>query len=67
MRTGTTFTARLAVGSVRALDYISTIRIVWCPEACNTIEIITKVGRWVGDEIARREVITPRVVVHRMA
>jgi hypothetical protein len=67
MRAGAAFTSRLAEGSVRTLDYMSTVRVIWCPEAGNTVEIIAEIGWRVGDKIAWVEVVTPRVPIHGIA
>jgi len=66
MRAGAAFTSRLAVGPIRTLHHMSTVRVIRCPEVSDAVEVCTEIGWWVGDKIAWVEVVTPWIVVHRI-
>ena len=61
------FSSRLAIGTVRTLNHMSTIRVVRCPKIGDAVEISAEIGRWVGDKVAWVEVIAPRVIIDSVA
>ena len=60
---GSSFATRLAEGPIRTLHHIPISRVIRLPETGDTVEVRTKIGRWIVDEIAWAEVIAPWVPI----
>ena len=67
LRASAALTAGLAIRRICALYDIAAIGIVGTDETSNTIEVATKVSRYVCDEIAWAEIVAPGIVIDGLA